>query len=160
MADVAVCFVCLGNICRSPTAEGIFIHLVKERGLTHRIAIDSAGTAAYHVGEKADSRSRSTARGHGIELPSRARKFESSDFARFDYVVAMDHSNRSNLLAIAPSEEAKNKVVLLRKYDPQAGDDASVPDPYYGGEQGFEDVFAMCMRSCTELLAEIESELS
>jgi protein-tyrosine phosphatase len=156
----SVCFVCLGNICRSPTAEGVFRHLVEEAGLSDAIAIDSAGTAAYHAGESPDRRSSRTARDRGITLDGHARQFRREDFARFDHVIAMDRSNFRDLLSLAPDEDARAKVELLRQYDPRRGGtlddrDADVPDPYYGGDRGFEDVLDICTRSCAALLADL-----
>jgi protein-tyrosine phosphatase len=154
-----LCFVCLGNICRSPTAEGLMAHLVEQAGLADRFEIDSAGTAAYHVGERPDRRTIATAKLHGVQLPSRARQFKREDFARFDLVLAMDTNNRDDLLRLAPSAEARAKVLLLRDFEPDAGPDASVPDPYYGEQEGFEEVFAICQRACTGLLATLRREL-
>src|SRR5690606_2785640 len=115
-ARMRICFVCLGNICRSPTAEGVFRHVVTQAGLLHAFEIDSAGTAAYHAGEPPDGRSAMTARQRGVELGGRARRFEAHDFGRFDYVVAMDRSNRDDLLALAPDPNAAAKVMLLRDF--------------------------------------------
>jgi protein-tyrosine phosphatase len=156
-ASVRVCFVCLGNICRSPTAEGIFRTLVEETGLGGAIEIDSAGTAAYHVGEIPDPRSRATAEARGVRLASRARRFSASDFARFDYVLAMDADNERALARLAPSEEARAKVLRLRRFDPKS-DDLDVPDPYYGGERGFEEVFEICEAACRGLLEHLVAE--
>ncbi|MFT3928057.1 MAG: low molecular weight protein-tyrosine-phosphatase [Myxococcales bacterium] len=156
---VRICFVCLGNICRSPTAEGIMLALVKTAGLAGRIEIDSAGTAAYHVGERADRRSRQTAQARGVDLPSIARAFERSDFERFHYVLAMDEQNQRNLLALASTPAARSKVHLLRSFEPEhARDDLSVPDPYYGGPEGFERVFDICDSACRGLLAHVQRE--
>lgn len=155
---IRVCFVCLGNICRSPTAEGIMLALVDEAGLDHAIAVDSAGTAAYHVGERADERSRQTARERGVELPSRGRQFEASDFDRFDYVLAMDHENLERLYDRAVDEAARDKTLLLRSFEGEGLAHESVPDPYYGGASGFEDVFDICDRSCRGLLEHIRRE--
>ncbi|HEY6882031.1 MAG TPA: low molecular weight protein-tyrosine-phosphatase [Polyangiales bacterium] len=155
---VRLCFVCLGNICRSPTAEGVMAHLVKLAGLTEAIEVDSAGTAAYHVGERPDRRTIATAKLHGIELPSRARQFERTDFARFDLVLAMDTNNRDDLLQLAPDSHARAKVLLLRDFEPGAAPEASVPDPYYGDQQGFEEVFSICERACHGLLAHVQRE--
>ena len=152
-----ICFVCLGNICRSPTAQGVFEHLVQDAGRDAEFEIDSAGTAAYHVGERADRRSAATAAGRGIELRSRARQFVAADFARFDMVVAMDHQNAADLRELAPDDQARAKVILLRSFDPQCDPDApeAVPDPYYGGASGFDEVLDICMRSCRALLTSV-----
>ena len=158
--SLAVCFVCLGNICRSPTAEGIFLQQVAAAGLSERIHVDSAGTAAYHTGEPADARSAAAARGRGVRLVSRARPFEAHDFGRFDYVVAMDRENRAALQALAPTREASTRIHLLRSFDPEAPPDADVPDPYYGGERGFEDVFDLCDAACRGLLSALQRDLA
>lgn len=150
-----VCFVCLGNICRSPTAEGVFRHLVAEAGLDDRLEIDSAGTAAYHAGESPDRRSAATARRRGVSLVGRARQFIREDFERFDHVLAMDRSNLDALLRLAPSDTARAKVRLLRDHDPDSPPGAEVPDPYYGGPDGFDDVFDICMAACRGLLREL-----
>ena len=149
---VRLCFVCLGNICRSPTAEGIMLHLVREAGLDSAIHIDSAGTGAWHAGELADARSRKVAQARGFELPSRARQFVKSDFARFDYVLAMDASNLDNLKGLASSEADRAKLSLMRSWDKEAVGSPDVPDPYYGGPKGFDEVFDMCERACQGLL--------
>ncbi|MET0284402.1 MAG: low molecular weight protein-tyrosine-phosphatase [Polyangiales bacterium] len=155
---VRLCFVCLGNICRSPTAEGVMAHHVRLEGLERALTVDSAGTAAYHVGERPDRRTIATAKLHGVELPSRARQFQRDDFARFDLVLAMDTNNRDDLLRLAPDDASRAKVLLLRDFEPDAGPDASVPDPYYGDQAGFEEVFAICQRACTGLLAHVRRE--
>ncbi len=157
---VRVCFVCLGNICRSPTAEGVFIALAQKHGLTARFSIDSAGTAAYHVGERADPRTLATARRRGVELPSIARRFERADLARFDYVLAMDSANYDALLGLASSDEERARVHLLRSFCARslADDELDVPDPYYGGASGFEDVFDICQAACEGFLAHVRRE--
>ena len=157
---VRVCFVCLGNICRSPTAEGIFIALARQHGLSERLHIDSAGTAAYHVGERADPRTRSTAQRRGVELPSIARRFDRDDFAKFDYVLAMDSANHDALLRLAGSSEDRAKVRLLRSFCAQSvsAGDLDVPDPYYGGASGFEDVYDICQAACEGFLAHVRKE--
>lgn len=158
-AMVRVCFVCLGNICRSPTAEGIFLQMVAEEGLADQVAIDSAGTAGYHVGEPADARSAATAQRRGVPLPSRSRKFTRDDFDRFDLVIAMDRSNQRNLLKLAPDGAARAKVHLLRDYDPGSDAGSDVPDPYYGGPRGFDDVFDICEAGCRGLLEHVRALL-
>jgi protein-tyrosine phosphatase len=155
---IRVCFVCLGNICRSPTAEGVMLHLLRETELAAAVAIDSAGTAAYHTGERADPRSRQEALSRGVDLPSVARRFESHDFDRFDYVIAMDSQNRRDLIALARDEKDIAKVHLLRAFDPESIDDQDVPDPYYGGNRGFANVFEICEAGCRGLLAHVRAE--
>ncbi len=149
-----ICFVCLGNICRSPTGEGVFQHLVDREGFSAFFEIDSAGTGAYHVGEPANSKSRNIAEKHGVQLHSRARKFEYSDFAYFDLVLAMDQDNLNDLKLLDRNQKYHDKLFLLRNFDPSPGD-GEVPDPYYGGINGFELVFDIVMRSSEELLEQI-----
>lgn len=150
-----VCFVCLGNICRSPTAEAVFCKLVQDAALEEQFLIDSAGTANYHVGELADARSRAAAKRRGYEIRHRARQFVRSDFEQFDLVCAMDADNYRDLLHLAPTPEAKEKVKLLRSFDPTARKAAEVPDPYYGGERGFDEVIEICERACRGLLEQM-----
>jgi protein-tyrosine phosphatase len=152
---VRICFVCLGNICRSPTAEAVMRHLVAEAGLGGSIAIASAGTGDWHVGEPRDRRSQSVGRTRGIPLGGTAQQFTASDFDRFDHVIAMDRSNRDDLVRMARDERDRAKVRLLRSFDPEADKDADVPDPYYGGPHGFENVFDICERACRGLLAHV-----
>lgn len=155
---VRLCFVCLGNICRSPTAEGIMLHLVAQAGLGDAFVIESAGTAGYHVGEAPDRRTLAAARARGVALPSRARQWQRADFARFDLVLAMDTENRDTLLQMAPDPAARAKVQLLRSFDEASERDAPVPDPYYGDGDGFERVFAICDAACRGLLAHLRRE--
>lgn len=152
-----ICFVCLGNICRSPTAEGIFQHLINERGLENYFEVDSAGTSAYHIGESANSKSQRTAQKHGITLHSRARRFQGSDLDYYDLILAMDQENLNNVLQLA-SDDQENKVGLMRDFDPQPGN-REVPDPYYGGPKGFENVFQIIKRSCENLLDKLEPHI-
>ncbi len=154
---VRICFVCLGNICRSPTAEGIMLDMVAKAGLSDRILVDSAGTSAYHVGERADRRSAATARRFGIELGSRSRQFRVDDFDRFDHVIAMDSANVRALRRLARSESDTARISLLRERDPE-GAGLDVPDPYYDGDDGFVRVFRMCERSCRSLLGSIRAD--
>jgi len=149
---ISVCFVCLGNICRSPTAEAVFRRFVSDAHLNQRISAASGGTAAYHVGEEADARARAAGRRRGYDLNGRARQFTRQDFARFDYVLAMDDDNLRALRKLAPNDEARRKVRLLRSYDPTADPGAEVPDPYYGGPRGFDEVIDICERACRGLL--------
>jgi protein-tyrosine phosphatase len=152
----SVLFVCLGNICRSPLAEGIFLHLVEEAGLEERFEIASAGTGSWHVGEVPDSRASMVASGHGIDLPSRARQLTEEDLERFDYVIAMDRENLRNIQRMADATGSDARIRLLREYDPEKDGD-EVPDPYYGGASGFENVYSMVMRSCQSLLDELRA---
>ncbi|MDZ7780971.1 MAG: low molecular weight protein-tyrosine-phosphatase [Gemmatimonadota bacterium] len=148
---ISVLFVCLGNICRSPLAEGVFRALVDERGLNDQFEIDSAGTGGWHVGEQADSRATMVAKRYGVALESRARQVTEEDLSRFDYVIAMDRDNLDVLEGMLGSSEADTELHLLREFDPR-GDGDEVPDPYYGGASGFENVYEMIERSCTALL--------
>ncbi len=152
-----ICFVCLGNICRSPTAEGIFQHLINERGLEDFFEVDSAGTSAYHIGEPANSKSQRTAQKHGITLHSKARQFQQSDLDYYDLILAMDNENLSNVKQMA-SGNHEDKIGRMRDFDPRPGD-GEVPDPYYGGPEGFENVFQIVKRSCQQLLDELESHI-
>ncbi|NOY61882.1 MAG: low molecular weight phosphotyrosine protein phosphatase [Gammaproteobacteria bacterium] len=136
---VRVLFVCMGNICRSPTAEGVFRHLLRQHGLETSIEIDSAGTLAYHVGKAADSRARKAAAARGIDLDGiTARRIDVRDFEVFDYVLAMDRDNLHNLRKECP-EHLQHKVTLFMENAPHL-DESEVPDPYYGGSGGFERV--------------------
>lgn len=156
---VGVCFVCLGNICRSPTAEGVFRHLVKAAQLDGLIHIDSAGTAAYHSGEQADRRSAAFAARRGYELLGVARQFEPADFERFDYVLAMDSDNLLELMALKRRAKiSTGHLGLFRAFDASAPSDASVPDPYYGGDAGFEEVLNQCERACAGLIAHLQRQ--
>ena len=147
----SVLFVCLGNICRSPLAEGVFQHLVDEAGLADRFEIDSAGTGAWHVGERPDARAAMVATQHGVQLACEARQVKDEDFHRFDYIVAMDRENLRKLERMAAAAGSDAEVRLLRSYDPESEGD-EVPDPYYGGASGFETVYEMVHRSCEALL--------
>ncbi|MFD2531325.1 low molecular weight protein-tyrosine-phosphatase [Gracilimonas halophila] len=149
-------FVCLGNICRSPTAEGLFIHKVNQKGLDNYFYIDSAGTAAYHVGESANSKSQATANKHGVHLPSKARKFEYADLEEFDLILAMDSENLSNIKELDRKNKFSEKIKMMREFDPEPGN-GEVPDPYYGGQEGFENVFRVLDRSTQALLNELNS---
>jgi len=155
---ISVCFVCLGNICRSPTAEGIMQQLVAQAGLSDRIAVDSAGTSAHHQGAAADARSRSEALRRGVPLTSRSRPFRRADLDAFHYVIAMDSHNHADLLALATRPEQREKIALLRSFDPGSADDLDVPDPYYGGHGGFARVFDICFAGCTGLLQHIRRQ--
>jgi low molecular weight protein-tyrosine phosphatase len=152
-----VLFVCMGNICRSPTAEGVFRALVREEGLEERIEIDSAGTGDWHVGEPPDSRSAEAAARRGIEIDGSARQFSPDDFEAFDLILAMDERNRAALLELAPDDAARAKVRLFREFDPASNGaaDLDVPDPYFGGEQGFEHVLDLVDAAARGLLDQL-----
>jgi protein-tyrosine phosphatase len=154
-----VCFVCLGNICRSPTAEGVFRKLVTDAQLAHALTIDSAGTGAYHVGELPDPRSREAAARRGYDLSHRARTFTAADFDRFDLVIAMDRDNHANLVRLARARSSPPAIHMLRAFEPGAARDAEVPDPWYGGDAGFEEVLDICERACRGLLEHVRSRM-
>jgi protein-tyrosine phosphatase len=157
---VKVVFVCLGNICRSPLAEGVFRHMVHVAGLGDRFEIDSAGTSSYHIGDPPDSRTAAVARSRGVELSGAARQFTARDLAAFDYVIAMDEDNLANVRKLASARSAA-RIHLLREFDHAvANEDRNVPDPYYGGPRGFEDVHDIVERSCAELLKQIRKQHS
>lgn len=151
-----VLFVCLGNICRSPMAEGIFAHLVRERGLERAYRIDSAGTGDWHVGQPPDRRAIAAASKRGVPLPSICRQVAPGDFGEFDVIVAMDRNNRRDLEALAPAG-LRHKIRLMRDYEPDSDRGADVPDPYYGGPYEFDNVYEMLLRCCGRLLDELES---
>lgn len=141
-----ILMVCLGNICRSPLAEGIMLKLIIENNLNMRV--DSAGTSNYHVDEEPDKRTIANAAKHNVDLkPLRARQFKESDFDKFDRIYVMDKSNLANIMALAKNNAHKAKVDLLLNAS-HPGENNEVPDPYFGGEQGFEDVFNMVYKAC------------
>ena len=155
---IRVLFICTGNICRSPTAEGVFRHLVTAEGLQQRVLVDSAGTHGYHVGEKPDRRSVLAAAARGYDLSGlRARQFSSGDFDNFDYLLAMDRGHRSILNGIAPTEHKEKIAMFLDFSSNYPGED--VPDPYYGGGQGFERVLDQIEDGAIGLLIEIKKKL-
>jgi protein-tyrosine phosphatase len=154
---VRILFVCMGNICRSPTAEGVMRRLVSQAGLDGRVEIESAGTGGWHVGEPPDERATLAARRRGVTLSGAAQQVGPDDFRRFDLLIALDRSILRELLAIAPDEEAAEKVRLLREFDPAASGDLDVPDPYYGGDRGFETVLDMVEAACRGLLDELRA---
>ena len=152
-----ISFVCLGNICRSPLAQGVFQDLINREKLDHKVFISSAGTGNWHIGNLPDERMRQTAQSKGIKLESRAQQFQSKDFNRFNLVLAMDHSNLIRLSEISPSTLPPDKLMLFRSFDPESNEDQDVPDPYYGGAKGFEEVYSMVKRTCPPLLDYIKS---
>jgi len=159
-----VCFVCSGNICRSPMAEAVLRRMVADAGLTGRVVVSSAGTGDWHVGEPADRRAMAVLRRRGYPLDHAARQWRRSDFDAADLVVALDRGHRRELLRMAPGAAERDKVRLLRSYDPASGGDPAsgdldVPDPYYGGARGFEHVLDLVEAGCAGVLAEIRSAL-
>ncbi|KAA8550204.1 hypothetical protein F0562_001888 [Nyssa sinensis] len=161
----SVLFVCLGNICRSPAAEGVFTDLVKKRGLDSKFSIDSAGTINYHEGNEADPRMRAAAKRRGIMITSISRPIRPSDFRDFDLILAMDKQNREDILGALERwgfretlpADAHKKVQLMCSYC-KKHDETEVPDPYYGGPQGFEKVLDLLEDACESLLESILAE--
>jgi protein-tyrosine phosphatase len=145
----------MGNICRSPTAEGVMRRLLEDEGLDFEV--DSAGTGGWHAGEPPDERASLAARRRGLTLEGATRQVRPEDFRDFDLLIALDRSNLRELLARAPDEEAAEKVRLLREFDPAADGDLDVPDPYYGGDRGFETVLDMVEAACRGLIDELRA---
>jgi protein-tyrosine phosphatase len=160
---VRLCFVCLGNICRSPTAEGVMASLVAEAGLDDQIEVDSAGTGDWHRGELPDPRSRAEARRRGVELTSRASTFRAGDAHAYDMVLAMDRSNLADLHDLTAEPSLRSRIRLLREFDPALAPDdrwgGEVPDPWSGGDQGFVVVFDLIEAACRGLLDHVQREL-
>ncbi len=153
---VSVLFVCLGNICRSPTAEGVFTRLLEEQGLQGQIRIDSAGTGDWHLGKSPDPRALAFAQKRGYDISHlRARQIDVSDFEHFDYILAMDYQNLMDIRAMQPEDYRGHLSLFLDFLD--EGEGLEVPDPYYGGEQGFELVVDMVERASKNLLKSIQS---
>ena len=154
-----VLFVCLGNICRSPAAEGVFLHLLNERGLSDRFVVDSAGTGGWHTGDTADRRMQAAAARRGIKLPSRARQISLDDLSDFDLVLTMDDANRTAVQGLAreAGRRATATVRPMLSYA-QSFSETEVPDPYYGGEAGFEHVLDLLEDACSNLLDELSSQ--
>lgn len=156
MKPTSVLFVCMGNICRSPTADAIFRHRVHEAGLDAVVAIDSAGTHGYHIGHAPDARTQAAAARRGYDMSAlRSRLLTVDDFTRFDWIVAMDDANVENLLALCPPE-ARHKIVRLMDYATRH-DATEVPDPYYGAENGFETVLDYVEDGLDGFLAHLHS---
>lgn len=154
MDKTKILFVCLGNICRSPAAQGILQAIVDEKGLADQFYIDSAGTGNYHIGDLPDHRMRIHARRRGLELTHRCRQVRVSDFDEFDIIVAMDDYNLRDLRRLAPSPEAEAKVVPMGKYLTNTVFDY-IPDPYYDGAEGFERVLDLLQEGCNVMLTEL-----
>ena len=154
MLKKRILFVCLGNICRSPMAQGVFQQLVKDRNLIQCFELDSAGTGAYHSGSSPDQRALATCQSKGIILSHKARQVNRKDFEVYDYIVAMDTSNLKFLKQMG----AEEKLLLMRDFDFDATSSKDVPDPYYGGVEGFENVYEIVLRSSKGLLDHILNE--
>lgn len=155
-----VLFVCLGNICRSPTAHGVLLKKLQERGLDGQVEVDSAGTAAWHTGKAPDSRSQSAAAERGYDLSAlRARQVMADDFHTFDYVLAMDNENLANLQRMVPRAGVRQAPALFLKTFGRRFTEAEVPDPYYGGDDGFGHVLDLVEDACEGLLDDIELQL-
>lgn len=156
-----VLFVCLGNICRSPTAEAVFRAKVAARGLAGEFDIDSAGTGGWHAGDAPDRRAVAEGERRGVSMSGRARQVTASDLRDFDLVVAMDEANRRDLLALATDDEVRGRIKLLRDWDPEAAaHDLAVPDPYYGGEREFAEMFDIVERASDGLLDDLAARLN
>lgn len=150
-----VLFICLGNICRSPAAEGIFRHLVEERGLQDEFIIDSAGIGSWHIGQLPDIRMRECGMQHGYNFNSRARQFSRADFKHFDHIIVMDQENYEDVTAKASTPEDVEKVSYMTDYLTHHPEHSSVPDPYYGGAQGFDLVISLLEDACQGLLQKL-----
>ncbi|WP_087657169.1 low molecular weight protein-tyrosine-phosphatase [Caballeronia terrestris] len=158
MNSIAVCFVCLGNICRSPSAEAVMLHLVAEAKLGDRIVVDSAGTGDWHIGQPPDERAQRAAQRRGYDLSTlRGRQIAAADFARFDLLIAMDDANAAALGEICPSEHG-DKIRLLMEFATR-DDSRVVVDPYFGGDDGFERVLDQCEDACAGLLKALRAQL-
>lgn len=148
-------FVCLGNICRSPSAENIMNYLIKQKGLGDQILCDSAGTSSYHIGASPDQRMKAAAARRGIELVGRARQFDVSDFEKFDLILAMDQENYQDILTLDSQSRYRHKVRLMCEFATRH-QVKEVPDPYYGGKAGFDRVIDLLLDACEGLLSEIQ----
>ncbi|MFG2308944.1 low molecular weight protein-tyrosine-phosphatase [Streptomyces sp. NPDC048566] len=154
-----VCFVCTGNICRSPMAESVFRARVADAGLDEQVEVDSAGTGGWHEGDGADERTVSVLEANGYASDHTARRFRASWFAHLDLVIALDAGHLADLRRMAPTREDAEKIRLLRSYDPAAGEDLDVPDPYYGQRDGFEDCLEMVEAASPGLLAAVRAQV-
>lgn len=155
-----VCLVCLGNICRSPMAEAVLRAKLRAAGLADDVVVDSAGTGDWHIGHGADARARAALMSRGYPAEHIARQFSARWFAERDLVLAMDSANLTELRRLAPDPETAERVRLLRSYDPKAIGDLDVPDPYYGGTDGFDLVLDQLERACAGLVDELRKALS
>ncbi len=152
-----ICFVCQGNIIRSPLAENLFRRILQQRGVEEKYQLDSAGTSAYHVGEQPDRRMRQTARERGFQYDGRARQFQKEELDRFDLIIAMDQANKRILENWASADIQLKKIRMMREFDPRGHEGLDVPDPYYGGPEGFERTYEIVERSVEGLMEALES---
>lgn len=151
----SILFLCLGNICRSPLAEGVFAHHIKKAGLEDKITYDSAGNGAWHEGDPPDPRAIQVAQKYGVDISNqRSRPLTAQDFDRFDLILAMDEGNIERLRSVMPTN-SKAQVALFLEYS--TGEATEVPDPYYGGDEGFDRVFAQIDRACQKLVEKLAS---
>ena len=159
MKKIAVLFVCLGNICRSPAAEAIFINLIEKKKLTDGFIVDSAGTGSWHIGSAPDKRSIEVADKHGIDIRhQKARQFTNHDFNKFDHIYVMDKSNFSDVVRLASTQNDVDKVKLILQHV-NSENPPSVPDPYYGGNDGFENVYQLLDAACQKIIDKIKQNL-
>ncbi len=154
-----ILFVCLGNICRSPAAENIMDHLLHEQKPSPEIICDSAGTSAYHIGSPPDRRMQKVAQSYGIQMKGEARQIQPPDLAQFDLILTMDHENYRNVLALDHQGQYRHKVKMMCSYCTEHKD-IEVPDPYYGGENGFHYVIELLTDACKNLLASLEPQVT
>lgn len=157
MTKTRVLFVCLGNICRSPLAEAIFKHKIKEKKLESVYEADSCGTSNYHIGDSPDERTIRNAHKNGIQISHQARQLTDRDLESFDYIMAMDRSNYNNIFRLSNAMEHNHKVLMMRQFDTE-DEDAEVPDPYYGGDRGFQEVFDILDRSIEGFIAYLQNQ--
>ncbi len=152
-----ILFVCLGNICRSPLAEAIFNKQIQTRGLSEKYSADSCGTSDFHIGERPDARTIRNARHHEIELEHLGRQLVVQDFSQFDLILTMDRANHQHTLDLSAKAQHKSaEIRMVRSFDPESFGAHDVPDPWYGNEEGFEEVFQILWRSCDALINHLE----
>jgi len=158
MSKFRIMFVCLGNICRSPLAHAVFMHMVRAEELDEFITVDSSGTGAWHVGEKSDPRMMQTAGSHGVHINHRSQQLNRDHLVEYDLLLTMDRNNYRETLALCRSDEERKKVRLFRDYDPEGAGD--VPDPWYGGQDGFETVWTIVHRTSESLLKTLQADVA